>query len=258
VRQGIFTNRIPPLKKNTMCRFSLAVFVPMILLPSAPAQSLKEETFSYARPTDKGFVPECTIKIQDRKGDWRIVSETHRGDTRMTVSTNYDAKDELIYGTAILMTPQEQAKAVVDRRQGKAAVLRTGKPPELFAVPAGVIVTSAPDWTDIFLLCRRYDRKAGGKQKFAGLWIHPKQPAQLLPFTIERMGADNIEHDGKKMELDRYVIFIRGPSPYVAWADSAGTMVRLVPTPAKGQTLNGLVRAGYEKSAGKLWPPPEK
>jgi hypothetical protein len=241
-----------------MRRFPLAVLGLVVLLPSAPAQPLKEETFTYVRPTAKGFAPECTFKIQDRKGDWRIASETTRGDTRMTVSTNYDAKDELLYGTAILMTGTEQAKAVVDRRQGKAAVLRTGKPPELFAVPAGVIVTSAPDWTDIFLLCRRYDRKAGGKQKFTGLWIHPKQPPQLLPFTIEREGADEITHEGKKIDVDRYTIRIRGPNPYIAWADSSGMLVRLQSTPFKEGTPNGLVREGYEQSTSKLRPPKEK
>src|SRR5262245_58580506 len=98
----------------------LAVLGLITLLPSEPAQAVKEETFTYVRPTAKGFAPECTFKIQDRKGDWRIASETNRGDTRMTVSTNYDAKDNLLYGTAILMTGTEQAKAVVDRRQGRA------------------------------------------------------------------------------------------------------------------------------------------
>lgn len=241
-----------------MRRLPLAVLGLIIRLRTAPAQNVKEETFSYVRPTAKGFAPECTIKIQDRKGDWRIASETTRGDTRMTVSTNYDAKNELLYSTAILMTGQEQAKAVVDRRQGKAAVLRTGKPPELFAVPAGVIVTSAPDWTDIFLLCRRYDRKAGGKQKFTGLWIHPKQPPQLLPFTIERVGAEEIEHEGKTMELDRFVIGIRGPNPYIAWVDSSGILVRLLSTPFKEGTPNGLVREGYEQSTRTLRPPKDK
>src|SRR5262249_56377066 len=125
----------------------------------------------------------------------------------------------------ILMRGRERARAVADRGRGRAAVRRRGKPPELFGVPAGVIVTSAPDWTDIFLLCRRYDRKAGGKQKFTGLWIHPKQPPQLLPFTIERVGAEEIEHEGKTMELDRFVIGIRGPNPYIACVDSSGTLV---------------------------------
>src|SRR5262249_1718929 len=105
-----------------------------------------------------------------------------------------------------------------------------------------------------FLLCRGYDRKRGGKQEFLGLWIHPTQPAQLLPFTVERTGKGQIEHTGRPTDVERYTIRIRGPNSYVAWADPQGVMVRLLPTPLKEGTPTGLVREGYEKSTGRLKP----
>ena len=121
-------------------------------------------------------------------------------------------------------------------------------------MPKGVIVTSAPDWTDTWLLCRYYDRPKGGKQEFAALWIHPEQPAQRLNFSIERVGKQTIEHNGKKQELDRFTIRIRNNSEYIAWADDQGRMIKLM---SKNNAGTDLVLEGYEKSAAKLRPPQE-
>ena len=64
-----------------------------------------------------------------------------------------------------------------------------------------------------------------------------------------------MDHAGQRLELDRFLIRIRGPNPYLAWADSQGNLVRLLPLPVKGAMPGGLVREGYEKSAGALGPP---
>lgn len=115
----------------------------------------------------------------------------------------------------------------------------------------GVIVTSAPDWSDTFLLARGYDRKKGGKQEFPGLWIHPSQPTQVLRFSIEKVGSDTIVHEGKKIELDRCEIRIRGNSGYAAWIDATGRLIRLLPLTAKE---GGMVLEGFEQSAARLKP----
>jgi hypothetical protein len=65
-----------------------------------------------------------------------------------------------------------------------------------------------------------------------------------LKFTIERQGKDGIEHDGKRIELSRFRIQIRGPTPYQAWADEKGTLVKLMP--------GGVVREGFEESTKNL------
>src|SRR5262249_3731411 len=99
-------------------------------------------------------------------------------------------------------------------------------------------------------------RHKGGKQQFAGLWIHPVEHSQRLTFAIERHGADMIEHAGKKLKLDRFTIWLRGNSSYAAWVDADGKMIKLVPLPFKENAMNWLVLEGYEKSAAGL-PPKE-
>jgi hypothetical protein len=135
--------------------------------------------------------------------------------------------------------------------EGKARVQRAGQKAQEFEVPPGVIVTSAPDWTDAILLCRRYDRAKGGKQSFPGLWIHPEQPGQRLPFAIDRTGEDTVEDAGKKLKLARYTIWLRGNSSYTVWADETGRLIRLVPLATKEGAPTGLVLDGYEKWS---WP----
>ena len=103
-------------------------------------------------------------------------------------------------------------------------------------------------------MCRRYDPKAGGKQSFPGLWIHPEQASQSLTFAIEKNSEETIDHADKKLKLSRYTIWLRGKSNYAAWADQNGRMIKLVPLPYKAGATNWLVLEGYEKSAAELWP----
>jgi hypothetical protein len=131
-------------------------------------------------------------------------------------------------------------------QEGKARVQLPEQPLKMVDVPRGVIVTSAPDWTDVLMLCARYDQAAGGKQTFPALWYHPEQGVQLLKLHIERQGHDTIEHADKKIKLTRFAIHLRGNSAYAAWATPDGTLVRLIPLPAKGKRT-GLILEMFEK-----------
>ena len=195
---------------------------------------------------------ECTFTLRLTNAGWSIDSVTGRGKTQLTVASSNDDRGFLGAATATLLADDQKKMVRVEAREGKAKVLRAGQAAQELEAPKGVIVTSAPDWTDTFLLCRRFDRKKGGKQEFPGLWIHPEQPAQNLTFTIERQGADAIDHEGKKIDLDRFLIRIRNNSPYAAWANEAGTMIKLVSLPFQEGKSVELVLEGYEKSAGKL------
>lgn len=212
------------------------------------------ETARYLRPAGTTYATECEFTLKRDKAGWSIESVTRRGATTMIVSARFDAKDVLISAAATLAGTNAKQSAQVRMNGGKAAVRREGKPALNFDVAAGVIVTSAPDWTDTFLLCRRYDRARGGRQEFAGLWIHPTEPCRRLTFIIERDGAAMLEHAGKRVRLDRYTIQLRGGSRYVAWADADGRMIRLVPLPVRAGVVSGLVREGYEKTALSLRP----
>jgi hypothetical protein len=214
------------------------------------------EEVRYLRPAQKQFATECDFTIT-RVGKGSVTeSVTCRGKTKMIVTARHDDKDALTAAEVVLWTDNQKKSAVVRMVGGKAKVEREGFPVQEFDSPKGVIVTSAPDWTDTFLLCRRYDRKKGGKQTFPGLWIHPVEASQQLTFSIERQGAATIEHAGKQLKLDRYTIWLRGNSSYAAWADSAGRMIKLTPLPTKADATNWLVLSGYEKSASGLAPTP--
>lgn len=210
------------------------------------------ETSRYLRPAGKAFATECEFTLKRAESGSSVESVTFRGETKMTVTARYDAEERLTAAVVILWTKDQKSTATVGVAAGKATVKRDAQPILEFEVPKGVIVTSAPDWTDTFLLCRRYDRQKGGKQHFAGLWIHPVNASQRLTFAIERSGAATIEHAGKKLKLDRFTIWLRGNSSYAAWADHEGRMIKLLPLPAKENAMNWLVRDGYEKSAASL------
>jgi hypothetical protein len=223
------------------------------LLPVADPEAIVDRA-RYLRPSGKEFVLECEFTLRKTKSGTSIESVTGRGKNRMTVSSQYDERDRLTAAEATLVRNDQRTRVTVVAADGKATVQRPDQKPQEFEVPASVIVTSAPDWTDTFLLCRRYDQKKGGKQSFPGLWIHPEQATQQLTFTIERVGDDTVEHAGKKPKLGRYAIQLRAKSNYAAWADEKGRMIKLVPLPYREGASNWLVLEGWEKSASSLFP----
>ena len=227
--------------------------LPWILSGDPAAESV--DRLNYVRPSGKEFVPESEFTLRKTKTGSSIESVTGRGNTRLTVSAHYDEGDRLTGAAATLVRDDQKKAVTVVATAGKARVQRAEQQPQEFEVPPGIIVTSAPDWTDTLLLCRRYDHKTGGKQSFPGLWIHPEQAGQRLTFAIERTGEDTVAHAGKKLKLSRYTIWLRGNSRYAAWADENGKMMKLVPLPYKENASNWLVLGGYEQSVSDLGPP---
>jgi hypothetical protein len=227
----------------------------LLCLMNAAVLPESEERVRYLRLSPDKTAAECVFTLQRGDKSWSINSVTEPGSTKMTVTARYDAQDTLTKADATLTKGKKTVAARVEVVDGKAKVKRDGQDAQEFDVPRGVLVTSAPDWTDTFLLCQRYDRPKGGKQEFAGLWIHPEQAAQRLTFSIERLGGDTIEHDGKKLELDRNLIHIRNNSKYVAWTDDKGRMIKLMSLPFKENAGTELVLEGYEKSGARLRPP---
>ena len=183
------------------------------LLLYTVAESKNSETKArYHRVLGDKTATECILTPQRTDKGWSITGVTERGTTTMTVTARYDTKDRLTGAEATLAKGDKKKVVRVTVAGNKAKVMRNGLDTQEFDVPAGVIVTSAPDWTDTFLLCRHYNLKKGGKQEFAGLWIHPEQTAQRLTFTIEQVATDSIEHEGKKRKLGRFLIRIRNNS----------------------------------------------
>jgi hypothetical protein len=221
----------------------------------AAGQEAGREEMRYTRPAGAKTATECTFRITRQGAGWTITSRTDRGDAKMEVESRYDAEDRLTAASATLTWRGAAKAATVQVKDGTATVRREGKEAAECDVPRGTIVTSAPDWSDVFLLCRRYDRGRKGKQDFPALWIHPTQPPRRMTFSIEWQGADTIRHAEKELPLSRYVIHIRNNSAYAAWADSRGRLIRLIPLPRKG-TAPGMTLEGYERSAAALRPKP--
>jgi hypothetical protein len=234
----------------------LAVSVTVVMVGSLTAQPLPAGKLRYLRPAGEGWMNECLFTIAKRENVWSIMSVTERGTVRLTLETAYGPKDALATSVITIRNGDKESIAMATAKDGNARVQLPEQSLKKLDVPPGVIVTSAPDWTDTLLLCARYDQAAGGKQTFPALWYHPDQSAQLLKLSIERQGYDTIRHDGKDVKLARFTIQLRGNSQYAAWATMDGTMVRLIPLPAKEKQRSGLILEGFEKSgAVELTPP---
>ena len=226
---------------------AIAGILVLNVYPSRADESSGE--IRYVRPVGDKYVTECTFALSRDKTGWSIMSQTGS----MQVEAKYDADDNLQNAKATLMSGKSSKSATVQVQDGKAKVERDAAEPQEFDVPKRTIVTSAPDWSDVFQLCRRFDRTKNGKQEFPALWIHPEKPARRLTFTIEVLGNVHIMHDGKAVELARFQIHIRDNSAYMAWAQADGRMVKLLPLPAK-DSAPGMTLEGYEKSAAGLRP----
>lgn len=230
---------------NGIVRAGLAILA-LAGCRAGPPPTVGPENVRYLRVTPRGAVPECTFAIDRRADGWAISSVTGA----LTVTARYDAAQRLVEAAARLGAGEP---ARVETAAGRTKVLRPGQAAQDFDAPPGIIVTSAPDWTDTFRLCRLWDRAREGRQEFPGLWIHPEKPAQRLTFSAERTGRDEIRTGSGALALDRLSIRIRGNSAYMAWVDPAGRMIKLVSLPFGGGSVV-LVLEGFEGPAATLRP----
>lgn len=212
------------------------------LLGDNPSESA---TLRYLRPSGDTLVLESEITATATS----YISLTDRGTQKMTLKLTLDKDKTITKAEAVLETKDSRQRAIL-LLEGKKARLTRGEKVEEFEITADPVVTTAPDWSDIFLLVRRYHADKAGKQEFAGLWIHPSKDTLKLNFTIEHVGQDSIVVKGERVKLDRYRIRLRS-GDYVVWADSSRTVVKLMPANAKAGQV---VLEGYEKSTGGLAP----
>lgn len=211
------------------------------------------ETLRYLRPNADRFALESEIGIErTAAGGTVIQSVTGRGNSQLTLTSRFTPEGSLESATVKVGNGSESKTAQAVVSENRVKITRRAADTTELDCPTAVIVTSAPDWTDTVLLVRRYDRKRGGTQEFAGLWVHPVQQPLRLTFKITQTGEDTIERAGKAPALlQRYLIEIRGGSRYTGWGDERGHLVRLMP--ATGSQA-GIVLEGWEQSAMFLKP----
>jgi hypothetical protein len=204
-------------------------------------------TLRYVRPSKDKFVLESLVTEVTTKKGVKYVSLTDRGREKMTLTIRFDSRRQVIDAEAVQETNRGKQTASVVFKQNEATLTRQGKTERLKVTPA-VVVTTAPDWSDVFWVIRRYDQGKGGKQTFAGLWIHPVQDVRQLSFTVEAEKEETVEVDGRKFPLKRFRVTLRSGA-YLVWADRAGRVYRLMPP---GKPASAVILEGYEKATADL------
>lgn len=204
----------------------------------------------YLKQVREQFVLESEVTESRTPDGSTFVSRTERGTNQMTLTLRF-AKDHLLTAAEVLWRDAKGKQAATLTVQGTTARLkRAGGVTDLLPkVDAGAIVTTAPDWSDILQLVRRYDPARGGRQEFPGLWIHPTQPHQVLTFAVERVGGDTVTVQDQPVQLDRYRVRLRS-GDYLVWAASGSRVVKLLPA---GRPAAAVVLEGYEAATRDLY-----
>ena len=219
----------------------------------AADRSETRKVFQFLRPSGSEFKKETEIHLRRSVDSFVVTSVTERGQQKLTVTSRFDSKDLLRSAEVTIQQGKHRQSASVTVSDGTARVLRDGKEVDELVCPRGVIVTSAPDWTDSFMAVRRYDPNGKKTQAFPGLWIHPTGKPLELTIQLTHLGQDSVKHGSKTTNLDRYLLVLRGGSRYVVWRNPQGQLVRLVPAKSG---RGGIVLAGWEQAIGNLKPPP--
>ena len=202
------------------------------------------ESFRFLRVSGSEFIRETEIHLARTEDKYIVTSMTYRGAQTLTVTSRFDSENQALVSAKVTLKEGKRIQsASVGVVEGTAQATRDGHEPNKLACPSGVIVTSAPDWTDSFMAVRRYDLKGRKTQTFPGLWIHPTREPLKLTIRLTRLGHDSVTHDNKIATLDRFLLVLRGGSRYIVWRNHQGHLVRLVPAMSSD---GGIVLSGWK------------
>lgn len=242
------------LDEGTTMTRGLAPFSPRrllllgcLLLVAAEPQA--PPALRYLRPAKDKFVLESLVTTQVGRDGTTYVSLTDRGAEKMTLTLRHGL-DKRLTSAEVLQETAAGKKTATLTVKGNKAQLQRGDDTETIDLVADPVVTTAPDWSDIFQLVRRYDGTKRGRQEFAGLWIHPSKPTLKLTFTIEPVGNDAVTVNNQPLMLERYQVRLRSGA-YLVWADSTRRVYKLMPPGAKASPV---VLEGYEEATRGLGP----
>jgi hypothetical protein len=215
-----------------------------------PAQDDKPVPLRYLRPAGEKYVVESEITVTPGERGSVYSSTTSRktedGDIKMTLTLHLDAANAITSAETVFTTPKGKKTATLTLHKDHARLKHEGTTEVLNRVPDAPVVTTAPDWSDVFQLVTRYDVKKGGKQVFGGIWFHPVEQPLIVSFTIERVGEDKIMLKEQDVKLYRHDIRLRSGG-YRAWSDDEGRVVRIVPRGG-----GPIVLEGYEEATREL------
>jgi hypothetical protein len=206
------------------------------LLPAADPAT--PAPLRYLRPADGRFVLDTELTLDGTT----LVSRAGPDGERMTLTVQLDRANRVASAEAVLETAQATRSAVVSVQGGQARLKRGGAT-DFYDAGGGLVVATAPGWAEVLQLVRRYDARKGGRQEFAGLWVHPAERTQAVTFAVERLGADKLTVKDQEVTLRRYQMRLRG-GDHLVWVDEAGRVVKVQP-PGKGPPV---VLEGFEET----------
>lgn len=233
---------------RTQIAFSLILYASYSF--AADEQS---RTIRYNRPAGSQYVREFKLTRKPYAEGHSISSVTRRGQTHLSLVSEFDTAGHLRSAKVAIDSGTKRQTAQAHSEGTSVTVKRANGLIDVLDCPRGVIVTSAPDWTDTFMVTRRYDENKGGEQQFDGLWIHPTREPLRLTFRVRHEGTDTVECQGETHRLERISIVLRNESRYVAWRDGRRQLVRLV---ADGREQPSIVLDGWQEATRHLAPKP--
>jgi hypothetical protein len=224
------------------------VLWPLLGLTLLAADDEKSSTLRYLRPAGDKYVLESEVATTTNGTGSTLVSRTVRGPETMTLTLHFDKDGRVVQAEALLDANRMKKTAVLAFREKGPTTLKRGGITDYLKASPDVVVSTEPDWSDVFQLVRRYDAKKGGKQEFAGFWFHPVQAYGMPTFTIERVGTDKIMVNKASLPLERYQVHLRDGN-YLVWADETGKVCKVLPQ-KKGEAP--VVLEGIEEATKDL------
>ena len=219
----------------------------------AQASAEARSALHYVKGAADDYKPECDVTITKTPAGTHYECKMFQGQDSTTVAVTLSAEGRLLSASSALeIAGAAKPKVVsVGWRGGDSLDVKRASGTEFLKVSGEPIITTTPDWSDVWQLLQKYDRKKGGKQQFAGAWVHPVEQPLAVTFSIEQIdNKETIMMQDRKVRLNRYLVRLR-PGDYLVWTDSAGTIIKIVKNQPKSPAV---VLEGYQEATAELGP----
>jgi hypothetical protein len=228
------------------------VVLGMLLAPAdAGFSAAPSNVLHYLRGSAGDFKPECDVIITRTQEGTQYQGRTFRAKDTTTNVVDLDSTGKLQTALMHVSVAGPAQTVTVQWRGGDSLDVRRHLVTEFVKVSGPPIVTTSPDWSDVWQLVQQYDRKKVGKQEFAAVWVHPSRSPESLTFSIELLDdTESILVQDHKVKLRRYLLKLR-PGEYLVWTDYSGKIIKIVKNEARATPI---VLDGYQDATSNLGP----
>jgi hypothetical protein len=230
------------------------MFLAMLLAPAdAGIAAAPSNVLHYFRGSAGDFKPESDVIITRSQDGLQYQARTIRARETTTIAISFDSTGKLqnaVIGTLAAGTSTSRT-VTVRWRGGDSLDVSRALVTEFVKIEGQPIITTTPDWSDVWQLVQRYDQTKGGKQEFAAVWVHPRKNPEAQTVSIEQLDdSDTILVQDHKVKLRRYLLKLR-PGEYLVWTDHAGKVIKIVKNEARATAV---VLDGYQEATANLGP----